>query len=365
MELVRVLLLHSQETAEVIRLSDGVRAAAEAAADEPWATTAHLAHEIARHYTGADADTDALEASARRALELLAPHEHYLGLGMAEGALTLVASMRLDSRGVREHDDRSAEYTERGGWPRLAETLRRTTKWSNMSGSLPASEGLARVRAELPLASSRTGRAQCLVGIAFFAGLLGRTEESDAAWAAAEQVAASLGADYPHYVRYGRARLAAYTGHWPEALELFEGTVARFERSGEQGVLSTELGYLAHALLWSGEPERARVAADRARALGAAEDALTHGTAFGAAAWVAGLDGDRAALESALTRALEVLPVDQRAERMMAHLAAGEGLLALGDPAAADDQRRLALAAAEEHENLVVADRLREQLGDA
>ena len=365
MELVRLHLLHTRDIPRVIQLAEDVRVAAESAGDVVWARVALLSREVARYFIGADENTEALESLALENLALLTPHAHYLGLGMAEGALSLVAVMRLDSRAMREHDDRSADWTERGGWPRLAEVLRFTTKWGNLSGSLPASEGLARVRGELASASSRAGRAQCLLGVAFFAGLLGRAEESEQAWSDAEQLVDSIGSTYQHQLRYGRARFAAFTGEWQGAVALFEATAAHFEASGELAFLSTEVGYLAHALLWQGEPERARVAVARALELGAPDDALTLGTAFGAAAWLAGLDGDRGALETAVARALEALPSDQRADRVLAHLAAAEGFAALGDHDAAAGQRRLALAAAEEHENLAVVRKIQQLLRDA
>jgi class 3 adenylate cyclase len=355
MELVRMHLSHTTGVAQVIAEAEAVERAATAAGDERWSLHARLAGEMVRQGIVGASETRELEQLALSALETFRARGDELGMFMAESALALVAGMRLQARLMMQHNRQAADHVEAAGYPIYAQTLRLTTHWGYMSGAITAGEGLDRTIHELSAASSRVMRGQCLLGVAFFAGLLGRTEQSEAAWAEGDALVEEIGGDYPHYQRYGRGRFAMYTGDWAAAAEIFAQTAARFEAAGELGIVSTELGYLAQAQLHVGRVQEAAASAERARELGAHDDAITTGVAGAAQAWLAGLRGDREQLAARAAEALSALPEETLAELFLAHLAVAEGLLAVGDEAGATDHRRAALAATERHENVVGA----------
>ena len=355
LELAQQYLRYSESLTRVIALAEPVLRAAAAADDRRWVIRAGLVLATVRHHREPEGATEELSRVAEEAIAVLGPLADNVGLSFAEEALAGVASMGVHNAELRRHMERAARYADLAGRHRLAALFRRTSTWGTMLGELTAGEGLDRTRRELAESTDRTGRAQSLLGVAFFSGLLGRTEESEVAWRETEALTAELRGEFPHFVAYGRARFDIAICDWPHAAPLLELTIRRFEAAGDFSVLSTELAYQAQVLLHIGRTVQARTVAARALELGSSDDVLTIGHSRSAQGWLAALDGDAETSRARFGEALDLFPIDALMDRALTHLAAAQAERALGATDSATGHLRSALDLYDRKENVVAA----------
>ena len=227
-----------------------------------------------RGYVEPEGAAEQLAAIVEEALPVFEASGNDFGLYVAYNGLQEVAFLwgKMDS--ARDALEQAAVHGERAGLPHLAVGLTAERGTARVFGSTPASELLAwldeqdRRGASVPV--SQLLRALALAMIGRFADARSILSDSLAQFAD----------------RGSMISLALATGHVCVQVELLAGEPAAaaelavegcrlLEQTGEQGWLSTAVGYLAGALYQLDRLDEADQAATRSAELGASDDAIT------------------------------------------------------------------------------------------
>lgn len=348
----------------VAEFAGGVRSAAAAANDERWASHAELRLARARQQTHPEGATEMLQQQAELALTVFSRLGDDVGAAQAHLALGDVAMMAAQFSAADRHLQVAAQHADRAGLAQLAEYTRRIALGSLVFGTCPAETGLAESRARAAVADERRVKASTAIVVGFFATLLGRTEEAQAAKELAERLAVELRSPWVVSglaMALGGAELTA--GDLQEALRLMAWGCRELTATGDAAHLSTMAALNAHALLHSGDVDSARTEVKVALESGSVDDMSTRALATAAQSWLAALDGDPTASRRHADEAVRLAgSTDQLEGQGLVHVACAEAAKITGDHAASRRYRETAVERFAAKGNVVAVARQRAQL---
>jgi hypothetical protein len=361
-ELARAWLRNAERLRDTVETAERVHRAAEALGDQRWATLAGLVAAKAGQITHPAVDTDALRDRSRLALEMFTAAGDQLELSIVHQSLSAVANIDARSSGGLHHTTLAAEHAELAGRHREAQHLRMSTLFHMVFDDTPAERALAESRHQFALAENRSSRCLSAACVFFFATLQGERDEAAGALELAQRLAVGLHADLANLIMYGGSLAELFTGQWPAAARLLAEFCEIEQATGEDGFLSTNAAFHAHALLHLGQPELAREQLELSQRLGGDDDVATHGLVHGAQAWLAALDGHDAAWRHHVAAATVALPEEQLPVRALIHETRAGAAMVLGEHSVAREHRQQALDLHRAKGIVVSVARLNEQL---
>ncbi len=326
-----------------VDLARSVRSAAEEAGDPIWSALAGILEGQVRLLTHPAGSLAALRQAAHEGLRVFSAADHHIGLSVAHEALADVANVGARHADSAREFELAGAHAELAGRYRAARFHQQEVLSALMFGDCPAADGLVACRRALEAADHRTARVIPASYLGWFAALLGREGEARDARELAERVAGEVGGTLHQLVTYVRACAEVDVENWPEAARLLDQVCRETEASGDQGRLSTDAAMHALALLHLGRVDAARAQVGLALRSGSAEDVMTHALANAASAWLAALDGDRAAAELHTDRGTTLLPREVLSNRATIHVACAEAATVLGDRSHARQHRLTAI----------------------
>jgi class 3 adenylate cyclase/tetratricopeptide (TPR) repeat protein len=264
----------SGRVGDAYRLAAGSVARAGAAGDRAGELCARIKLANLRTYVEPEGSAEQLAAIVEEALPVFEASGYDFGLYVAYSGLRDVAHQRGRMDSARDALEQAIVHGEQAGLPHLVVGLMPARGASRLFGSTPASELLdwldEQDRRGAHALFSQLHRAQALAMIGHFADARSSLANSRAQFA-------DRGLMIP---------LALATGHVSVEVELLAGDPAAavelgvegcrlLEQAGEQGWLSTAVGYLAEALYQLDRLDEADEATARAAELGAGDDAIT------------------------------------------------------------------------------------------
>lgn len=265
----------SGRVGDAYSLAAGSVARAAATGDRAGELCARIELASLRGYVEPKGAAEQLAAIVDEALPVFEASGYDFGLYVCYFGLFQVAHMRGRMDSARDALEQALVHAERVGLPHLVVRLAPAASAARLFGSTPATELLAWLDEEDRRGTSAPGwemlhRAQALA-------MVGRSAEARSLLSDSRAQLADRGSIIP---------LALATGHTSVEVELLAGDPAAavelgvegcrlLEQAGEQGWLSTAVGYLAEALYQLGRLDEADEAAGRAAELGASDDAIT------------------------------------------------------------------------------------------
>ncbi|MDP9284939.1 MAG: hypothetical protein M3P41_08320 [Actinomycetota bacterium] len=264
----------SGRVGDAYSLAAGSVARAVATGDRAGELCARIELASLRGYVEPKGAAEQLAAIVDEALPVFEASGYDFGLYVCYFGLFQVAHMRGRMDSARDALERALVHAERVGLPHLVVRLAPAAGAARLFGSTPATELLAWLDEEDRRGTSAPGwemhRAQALA-------MVGRSAEARSLLSDSRAQLADRGSMIP---------LALATGHTSVEVELLAGDPAAavelgvegcrlLEQAGEQGWLSTAVGYLAEALYQLDRLNEADEAAGRAAELGASDDAIT------------------------------------------------------------------------------------------
>lgn len=239
------------------RHAESIRASAELAGDRQWTTHGRLALAWVRQRTTPEGATDLLAQEAAQALVVFDRLGDELGLGLAHMCMSSVASMAGRLSEAATESQLAAQHLIGAGRTRLAQANTSGVLFGMMRGDHPASLGLVQAQQQVATANGRSLRMNAVMVVAFFAALLGLSDEERQARERAETLGIELATPDDTATLtslLGEAALAC--GKGAEAVALFAQTSGVLKAAGEVSILSSVAATQAHALLLTGTTRR-------------------------------------------------------------------------------------------------------------
>jgi len=288
------------------------------------------------------------------------PEDHELR-GRAHEALSSVYLMSAQFGEQARQLQAACHDAVLAGDHRLAGWLRRSVFGPLIHGDYPASAGLAYAQSALATAADRLAKVSAANAVAYFARQLGRPDEALPARQLAHRLAHE--SRRPHVVAgvamdLGEVEMTA--GDLGESLQILAEGGRAMTAVGDLSMLATLAALHAHALLHADQIDAAKAEVATALHNAPAEDAVTHGLAAAASAWLAGLAGDAAAVDRQAASAVRLLEATDALEvRAIARVACAQAASLVGDRKAVARHRAIAVEAFAAKGNIVAADRQR------
>jgi hypothetical protein len=342
-ELARTMERALEPMGQATTRLEGVMAAAAAVGDRRWTTYARLLLAMIRQNTEPEGATEAMRDEARAAMEFFTSIADDLGLSVVHQALSMAANMTLRTSEQAREGALAAEHAEAAGRTAEGRWLRERRLLSLVMADTHAEAALEECRRAVLAADNRVSRANFAANCAFCAVLLGRSDEAEQAWTIANDLAAQLPPYAALDVEWTHAWAQICAGDWAAAARPLDLVCARLETSGAWSSLSTQSALSALVLLHTGDVVAARRRVATALRLGSSDDLMTQVWGLAARAWLAALDGGRAAATRYMDSTVEQLPDERLLERAVVHIACAEASKLIGDPVGSRGHRRAAI----------------------
>jgi hypothetical protein len=355
-------LLRTGPLPEAARMAADVVRSAQADGDAQSLARGRLVVAQARQASSSEGAAERLRVEADRALVICGDLEDHLGLGLAHLAKAEVAALRCRLDALAAETRLTVDHLERAGFTRWAQACTNWLLVGLMAGKRPAAPGLDECRRIATTSDGRVPRMYAWVAVAYFARLLGLTEEQREAVDHAEQLRAELQtADADRAFVLFTACAALACGQAREAALLFQRDCASQELSGDVARLATASAYQAHALLALGDRPGAERQAQRALDLCSTDDILTRALGHSALGWVAAASGaaPNAVRDRVETALAAVQPTELLLDQALVHIAAAASYHSLGNERDALQHRATAIGLYDAKGNVVGAERLR------
>jgi tetratricopeptide (TPR) repeat protein len=302
--------------------------------------------------------TERLEALIAEAEPELAAADDEFGLYLAARARGQIANMRGRLDQVTAAYDDVAEHGRRAG---LVVTTAGWQATGRLVGTTPVQEMLAWIDT-LDSAEDRNShvRGALVEGLA----MAGRRDEALSELTAFREELEDRGDRHlPAVSAFNSLHVAALAGDLEAAAAFGEAGCRGLEEQGERSILSSYAPELARVLAELGRLDEAEAWAEKGRALGAADDAMTQFLWRQAKAKIAGRRGDHAEAGRLAREAVEIaLETDMLNYQGDAYADLGEVLALAGDTAGAAKAYERALDCYERKGNVVLSQRMRERV---
>jgi tetratricopeptide (TPR) repeat protein len=270
LDLAEALYSHgSLAEAKIVLDRAGLRAAtAGDRADELRVLLVRTIHDLATDPEGA---TGRLDQLADEGIRLFEQSEDEVGLTHAWFALGVASHVRARYRVRNEALERALVHAVGSGDSVRARTIEVLLAAGHLYGPTPVPDALAWL-----LEHPHLEREPNIIGIhAVLKAMSGRIDEARALCRHSTARSDELGTRYERGSFFAEFRVELLAGDAAAAADYARASCAQLERMGERSVLSTQAGQLGQALCALGRYDEAAEWSQRARELGASEDALT------------------------------------------------------------------------------------------